>query len=61
MVPGGSFAKAASVGAKTVKGPGDWSASTSPAAVTAATSVLKFSFPTAISTMFGMTCLAGCT
>ena len=38
---------------KTVTGPSAESASTRPAALTAATSVLKSSLPTAISTMFG--------
>jgi hypothetical protein len=42
------------VGAKTVKGPGLFRVSTKLAAVTAATSVVKFSFPTAISTISGM-------
>ena len=41
-VPGGSLAKASSVGAKTVNGPGPFSVCTSPAALTAATRVLKF-------------------
>jgi hypothetical protein len=53
-VPGGNCAKASSVGAKTVNGPGDCSASTSPAAWTAATKVVKLSLLTAISTIFGM-------
>jgi hypothetical protein len=39
-VPGGNFAKAALVGAKTVKGPGPCRVSTRPAALTAATSVV---------------------
>ncbi len=40
-VPAGSFLNAASVGAKTVKGPGPDSVSTRPAAFTAATSVVR--------------------
>ena len=46
------MAKASLVGAKTVKGPAPARVSTRPAAVTAATSVLNLSSPTAISTMF---------
>ena len=41
-VPFGSFSKAAFVGAKTVNGPGPDRVSTSPAALTAATSVVRF-------------------
>src|SRR3989344_3942674 len=51
-VPAGSLANAASVGAKTVNGPGDASVSTRPAALTAATSVLRFGAALASSTMF---------
>jgi hypothetical protein len=51
MVPAGSFAKAESVGAKTVKGPGLFNVSTRFAAVTAVTSVSKLPAPTAVSTM----------
>src|ERR1700722_3457179 len=51
MVPGGSLAKAASVGAKTVNGPAPLSVSTSPAALIAATSVLKLPAATAVSTI----------
>ena len=47
----GNFAKASSVGAKTVKGPSPLSVSTRPAAFTAATSVLKLPAATAVSTM----------
>ncbi len=49
-VPAGSLAKASSVGANTVNGPGPFSVSTSPAAFTAATRVLNFP-ATAVSTM----------
>merc|ERR1719394_133828 len=44
----GRAAKASSVGAKTVKGPGAETASTSSAAVRAATKVLKDPFSTAV-------------
>src|SRR5665213_3451006 len=50
-VPAGSFPNAASVGAKTVKGPGPLSVSTRPAALTAATSVVWIGEFTAFSTM----------
>src|SRR5271165_2272898 len=50
-VPGYSCAKASSAGANTVKGPGPFRVSTSPAALTAATSVVKFPAATAVSTM----------
>src|ERR1700729_766562 len=50
-VPAGSFAKASSVGAKTVKGPGLLSVSTRPPALTAATRVLWIGELTAFSTM----------
>ena len=50
-VPGGSLAKASSVGAKTVKGPGLLSVSTRPPALTAATRVLLIGELTAFSTM----------
>ena len=50
-VPLGSLANASSVGAKTVKGPFPLRVSTRPAALTAATSVLKLPAPTAVSTM----------
>src|SRR6056297_1360266 len=49
-VPSGSAANASSVGAKTVNGPSPFRASTSPAAFTAATRVLKSSAATAVST-----------
>ena len=49
-VPVGSAAKAASVGANTVKGPSPESASASPAAITAASSVLCTSLLTTMST-----------
>ena len=48
---GGQCANAASVGAKTVNGPLPWSASTRPAACTAATSVLNWPAPIAVATM----------
>ena len=51
-VPAGSLAKAASVGAKTVNGPGPWRVSTRPAAFTAATSVVWSFEAAAFSTMF---------
>ncbi len=51
-VPAGNAAKASSVGAKTVYGPGAASVSTSPAAFTAATSVSCIPVPIAVSTMF---------
>jgi hypothetical protein len=51
-VPSGSFANAASVGAKTVNGPGPDSVSTRPAAFTAVTSVLKLPASAATCTMF---------
>ncbi len=50
-VPAGSFAKASSVGAKTVNGPTPLSVSTNPAALTAATRVLKEPALAAVSTM----------
>ncbi len=50
-VPGGSLAKAESVGANTVNGPGPFNVSTRLAAVTAVTSVVKSPAPTAVSTM----------
>ncbi len=50
-MPAGSFANAASVGAKTVNGPGPLRVSTRPAALTAVTSVLNWPAPTAVSTM----------
>ena len=50
-MPAGSAAKAASVGANTVKGPGPWSVSTSPAALTAARRVLNEPASVAVSTM----------
>lgn len=50
--PEGSFANAASVGAKTVNGPGPLSVSTRSAACTAFTSVVKFSASIAVSTIF---------
>ena len=50
-VPSGSFAKASFTGAKTVKGPFPLRVSINSAAFTAATSVVKFSFPDAISTI----------
>jgi hypothetical protein len=53
-VPGGSLAKAPSVGAKTVKGPGLFKVSTRFAALTAVTKVEKPSAETAISTISGM-------
>src|SRR5688572_4441320 len=51
-VPAGNFAKAASVGAKTVNGPAPCSVSARPAALTAATRVLKLPFSEATCTMF---------
>src|SRR4051794_38110234 len=50
-VPAGSAAKAASVGAKTVKGPSPWSVPTSPAAVAAARRVLNDPASVAVATM----------
>src|SRR4249919_3649831 len=50
-VPAGSAAKAASVGAKTVKGPLPWSVSTRPAALTAVSRVLNEPASVAVSTM----------
>src|SRR6476661_11291195 len=50
-VPAGSLAKAALVGANTVKGPGPCSVSTRPAAFTAATSVVWSAELTAFWTM----------
>src|SRR5262249_48010887 len=50
-VPSGSSAKASSVGAFTVDGPSPLGVSTSLAALTVATSVLKLSAPAAVSTM----------
>ena len=55
-VPAGSLAKASSVGAKTVNGPGDFMVSTRPAAPSAAARVLKVPAPTAVSTMSGIIC-----
>jgi hypothetical protein len=52
IVPAGSLAKASSVGAKTVKGPGPESVSTRPAALTAVTKVPKLPTAMAVSTMF---------
>jgi hypothetical protein len=49
MVPSGSLANASSVGAVTVDGPSPLSVSTSPAPFTAATGVLTFSAPAAVS------------
>jgi hypothetical protein len=54
MVPGGNFAKASSLGAKTVKGPGLLSASTKLATCTAVTRVWNEPAPTAISTISGI-------
>ncbi len=51
-MPAGSLSKAAFVGAKTVNGPLPWSVSTSPAAFTAATSVVWSAEFIAFSTMF---------
>src|SRR5512141_2392695 len=48
----GTLAKASSVGANTVKGPGPLNVSTSPAAFTASTRVLKSPAATAVSTIF---------
>src|SRR5665811_1622159 len=60
--PEGSFANAASVGAKTVNGPGPLSVSTRSAACTAFTSVVKFSASIAVSTIFFIfQCLLFCT
>jgi hypothetical protein len=50
-VPSGSFANASFTGAKTVKAPLLLSVSISSAAFTAATKVVKFSFPAAIATI----------
>src|SRR5664279_1818749 len=50
-VPAGSAAKAASVGANTVKGPLPWSVSTRPAALTAVSRVLNEPASVAVSTM----------
>jgi hypothetical protein len=50
-VPAGSAEKAELVGAKTVNGPAPFSVSTSPAAFTAATSVLRSGSAEAFSTM----------
>ena len=50
-VPAGSLANASSVGANTVNGPAPFNVSTSPAALTAATSVLKSPAETAVSTI----------
>jgi hypothetical protein len=54
IVPGGNLAKASSVGANTVNGPGLFNVSTNPAAETAATKVLNASLLTAISTISAM-------
>lgn len=56
-MPAGSFANAASVGAKTVNGPLPLSVSARPAACTAATRVLKSPAATAVSTI--VACAAG--
>jgi hypothetical protein len=48
------LANASSVGAKTVKGPGLFSVSTNPAALTAVTKVSNEPAPTAMSTMSGI-------
>src|SRR5690606_18389520 len=58
-VPAGRAAKAAFVGAKTVKGPSPLSVSTNPAALTAATSVEKSGLPAAMSTMAGSRAVIG--
>src|SRR5258705_12562669 len=50
-LPAGSLSKAALVGANTVNGPAPFSVSTSPAALTAATSVVWSAELTALSTM----------
>ncbi len=50
-VPAGSMANAALVGAKTVNGPGPFSVSTNPAALTAATRVVWSVEFTALATM----------
>ena len=50
-VPAGSLANAASVGAKTVNGPGDFKVAVRSAAVTAATSVPKSPAACAVATM----------
>ena len=50
-MPAGSAAKAASVGANTVKGPLPWSVSTRPAALTAVSRVLNEPASVAVSTM----------
>jgi hypothetical protein len=50
-VPAGSLAKAASVGANTVNGPGPLRVSTRPAALSAVARVLKLPAATAVSTM----------
>ena len=51
-VPSGNLLKPSLVGAKTVNGPSDESASTNSPACTAATKVEKLSFETAVSTIF---------
>lgn len=53
-VPLGSLAKASSVGANTVKGPGPFNVSTKPAAPRAAAKVEKDPAATAVSTMSAM-------
>ena len=50
-VPFGNLAKASSVGANTVNGPLPFKVSTKPAALTAATRVLKLPAATAVSTI----------
>eukprot|EP00900_Chrysochromulina_parva_P018519 jgi/Chrpa1/26669/Chrysochromulina_OHIO_Genome00008204-RA len=59
MVPAGSLAKAASVGANTVKGPTLFMVSTRPAAPSAAARVLKAPAPPAVSTMSAILGAAG--
>jgi len=56
----GRPAKAASVGANTVNGPGPLSVLTNPAAVTAVTSVENAGLDTATSTMSASTCTMRC-
>jgi hypothetical protein len=50
-VPSGNFAKASSVGAKTVKGPSPCKVSTNPASVSAVANVLKVPASNAIDTI----------
>ena len=54
-VPSGNLLKPSLVGAKTVNGPSEESASTNSPACTAATNVEKLSFETLIKTIFGLT------